>query len=943
MKLSILFLLFTLPVFATSITDKNENSQGNSSRTNKNFFIENRGQWPSEVKYLARVGGMNAWITSTGVVYDYFQIIKNDNKNETSKIIPGKKEEFERENTTVKGHVVKMQLLDANTMAVNQGNDKKECYYNYFIGNDQSKWASFVPLYGDIAINEIYKDINVKYYFDGNNIRYDYVVKPGADLSLIKLKFEGQYSFRINDSGELILITSLGEVTNGKLYSYQNIGGANEEVFSRFVQNPDGTISFDVPDYNKEEELIIDPLIYSTFIGGDWDDLGLSIKVNSANNAFITGNTLGAGYPVTPGAYDYFDNGGWDCFVTKFNSTGTDLVYSTFIGGGYHELNQSITLDANGNVFISGKTESTNYPTSSGAFQTYNHGGSDIFVSKFNSSGSSLIYSTLIGGTGNDDGNSIALDAEGNAYITGRTSSLNYPVTSGVFQSNIGGGGADGFVTKLNFQGTGLVFSTYLGGDNYEALKNIAVDPQGNAYITGNTSSANFPITAGAFQTIKNGSECGIVCKLNPSGTNLVYSTFLGGSSYSQGKAITVDNLGFAFLTGMTNSSDFPVTNGAFQTIYKGNYDVFITKLNLTGNSLVYSTFIGGSNNDTPYSIVIDTSGNAYISGETNSVNFPIVPGSYQTFNNGNNDAFITKLNPTGNSLMYSSYLGGLSNDQGRGTAIDNSFNSYILGYTNSTNYPVTPGAFQTTSNGAPEVFLTKLNLDLLPLKVTVPNGGEIWKGGEVKSIAWEAVGVSNIKIQYSTNKGASWNTISESYPTISGSFSWTVPVITSAQTLIRISDVLNSSTSDTSNSAFIIWQVVTNTQNTTLGQNNLIFGPTNLLVNLFASNPKPITVTYYDYEAPLPGALPPNVFGVSGYYWKVFSSDSIVFNNGVIKVPVIKLRNPGPFFVWLKRSSPNDTWTDIGGTIIDGYFVNTTLLSSFSEFAVGFYHSPTA
>ena len=321
MKATLLLLILSISLFSRG----NEQSTKLLYSVNKNFFIENKGQWPKEVRYLAKAGGMNCWITNTGVVYDYFKITRNDDNKESMKMTP--------EAPTVQGHVVKMNLLNVNGNAIKKGNDKKEGYNNYFIGNDKSKWASFVPLFGDIEVDELYSGINVKYYFDGNNIRYDYIVKPGGDLSKIRLKFEGQESLRINEKGELIVKTSLGEVTNGKLYSYQSIDGEKKEVSCSFQKNSDGTISFNASNYDSQKELIIDPLIYSTYLGGNSLDEGYSIALDSANNTYITGRIQSNNFPVTPGAYQTTLGGYYDGFVTKSNSTGSGLIYSTYLGG----------------------------------------------------------------------------------------------------------------------------------------------------------------------------------------------------------------------------------------------------------------------------------------------------------------------------------------------------------------------------------------------------------------------------------------------------------------------------------------------------------------------------------------------------------------------------------------------------------------------------------
>jgi Beta-propeller repeat/Secretion system C-terminal sorting domain len=733
MKTTLLFLILTISIFAG-----NEQIQDQLNRINKNFFIENKGQWPSEVKYLAKVGGMNAWITNSGVVYDYFRITKNYNESETLKMARYKKEEFEKKNTSIKGHVVKMQLVNINTSSVQQGNNKQEGYYNYFIGNDKSKWVSYVPLYGDVEQDDIYKSINVKYYFDGNSIRYDYIVKPEADLSQLKLKFEGQESIRVNDAGELVSKTSLGEVTNGKLYSYQIDNGIKTEVSCKFVQNVDGTISLNAAGYDRNNNLIIDPLVYSTFIGGNNDDSGKSIAIDAGGNAYITGYTSSTNFDTTLGAYQTTYGGNYDAFVTKLNSAGSALVYSTFIGGNGSDYGSSIAINAGGNAYITGYTSSTNFNTTLGAYQTTFGGGySDVFVTKLNSTGTALVYSTYIGGGIEDYGYSIAIDVSGNAYITGSTSSSDYPATSGAYKTN-GCGNSDAFVTKLNSTGSSIVYSTFIGGSQDDGGNSIAIDASGNAYITGSTSSSNYPIL-GAYQTTFGGGYSdAFVTKLNSTGSALVYSTFIGGSGDDGGNSIAIDASGNAYITGSTSSTNFDTTSGAYQTTFGGTNDAFVTKISPSGSALIYSTFIGGSSNDFGNSITIDDSGNVYITGYTGSSDYPTTSGAYQSINSGGSwDAFVTKLNSSGSALVYSTFIGGSSSDNSSSIAIDVGGNAYITGNTNSLNYPATTGAYQTTNDGSYNAFVTKLPTADDPLPVQLTNFSAEQDKGNVL-LKWE-------------------------------------------------------------------------------------------------------------------------------------------------------------------------------------------------------------
>ena len=395
-------------------------------------------------------------------------------------------------------------------------------------------------------------------------------------------------------------------------------------------------------------------LVYSTYLGGTYDDEGWGIAVDAAGNAYITGRTNSdeTAFPPTPGAFQTIHGGGYDAFIAKLNPAGNALVYCSYLGGAGQEIAWSVALDATGNAYIAGNTYSDNvtFPYTAGAFQTAYGGNCDAFVTKVNAAGSALVYSTYLGGVATEQGYGIALDAAGNAYVGGWTMSGDFPTTPGAFQTAYGGT-FDAFVTKLNSTGTGLVYSTYLGGTGDERGRGITVDAADNAYVTGWTYSIDFPTTPGAFQTVNQGTV----------------------------------------------------------------WDAFVTRLNATGNALVYSTYLGGSGTagDNGWAIAVDSSGCAYVVGITDSNNFPTTPGHFQMTAsglNGLNDAFVTKLNPTGSALRYSHYLGGAGGDSGHGIALDAAGNAYVVGYTSSNNFPTTPGAFQTAFTGGGDAFVTEVS-----------------------------------------------------------------------------------------------------------------------------------------------------------------------------------------------------------------------------------------
>ena len=472
--------------------------------------------------------------------------------------------------------------------------------------------------------------------------------------------------------------------------------------------------------YDPTRPLVIDPVLsYSSYLGGNSSEAGLGVAVDASGNIYLTGETFSTDFPTTVGALQTSSGGGNDAFVMKLNPAGPNLVYSTYFGGSGFESAKGIELDALGNAYITGETRSTDFPATPGAYKTTLGGSRDAFVAKVNPSGSALIYATYVGGGGIDEGFGIAVDGAGNAYITGGTQSGDFPTTLGAFQTTIGG--RDAFVTKVNANGTALIYSTYLGGNlgvggGSDDGQGIAVDASGNAYVTGQAVSTNFPTTPGAFQTTFGGFADAYVTKVNDAGTGLVYSTYLGGSASEEGFGIAVDASGKAYVTGETVSTNFPTTPGAPQTTFGGGTgDAFVTKLNDTGTGVVYSTYLGGDGSDNGRDIAVDASGNASITGKTFSTNFPTTPDALQTTSGGSVDAIVTKLNTAGDALMYSSYFGGSSQDEGFAIAVDGAGNAYVAGLTKSINLPTANPLQAAYGGGFNDAFVAKIGTASTP------------------------------------------------------------------------------------------------------------------------------------------------------------------------------------------------------------------------------------
>jgi len=455
-----------------------------------------------------------------------------------------------------------MQLAGASPASRVEGDSQLPGVANYFLGNDPAKWRTNVPTYAKVRYRHVYDGVDLVYYGNQSQLEYDFIVAPGADPRPIRLQFEGARTLALNATGDLEVIGQKGQIAFHKPVVYQEMHGLRQPVAGRFTLLGDNTVSFRVGRYDHAQPLVIDPVLsYSTYLGGtnggDFGDYGSAVAVDSIGSAYITGHASSTNFPVTKGAFQLVNNEGQygaNAFVTKLNSSGTALVYSTYLGGSSDDDNAyglGIAVDSAGNACVAGYTNQNDFPVTKGAFQTVSGGGPNAFITKLNSTGTGLIYSTYLGGdaaeTSGDYANAIALDSSGNAYLTGSAGSSNFPVTKGAFQTvNKNPGLGNAFVAKLNAAGSALVYATYLGGSRVGNTGDygggIAVDKSGDAYVAGGTYATNFPTTFGSYQTVNLGQSNAFVSKLNAAGSALVYSTYLGGNFADSAAAIAVDS-----------------------------------------------------------------------------------------------------------------------------------------------------------------------------------------------------------------------------------------------------------------------------------------------------------------------------------------------------------------------------------------------------------------
>jgi hypothetical protein len=636
-------------------------------------FVPNVGQGDRRVRYYAERSGFGVFFTRKKVMLS----LTKGSRRTTLALVP----------------------LGASASARLVSRREAEGKVNYFVGHERH---ANIPTYREIAYRDLWPGVDMVLRGQGGSLKYEFRVAAGADPSRIRLAYQGAEGLSVGAAGGLSISTPLGVVRDASPRSYQRVGGKRVPVDSRYVLD-DHAYGFALgAGYDGRRPLVIDPgLTYSTFLGGSGNDRGIEVAVDDSGNAYVTGGTYSADFATSLGAVDTTYNGNSDAFVTKLDATGSNMVYSTLLGGSASESGLGIDVDGNGNAYMCAGTGSSDYPTTPGAFDTSHNGNEDVLVTKLNASGSVLLYSTFLGGStpAGDFCDAIVVDANGRANITGGTGG-GFPITAKAYDPTYNGGLLDAYVARLNPTGTGLAFSTYVGGAGHDVGTGIALGASGLPYITGDTDSPDYPTTSGVLDTSYGGNLDAFVTKLGGGGSTVTYSTYLGANGNDFGKDVAVDQYGRAFVAGWTASALFRTTAGAFDTTANGDHDGFVVKLNGAGTGLVYSTFLGGAGEDEALGIGIDSAGRAYVAGSTESSDFPTTAGALDTTANGNLDAFFTKLNAMGSAPMYSTYLGGGGIDFARGIAVGSDGSVFLPGRTESTDFPTTTGAFDTGFNG---------------------------------------------------------------------------------------------------------------------------------------------------------------------------------------------------------------------------------------------------
>jgi hypothetical protein len=699
-------------------------------------FEENRGQFAGDVRFYSRRGGVETFLTADGFAVRSARLIDPETYDAaTRKFVPGPSA-----NARIRGAAVRFRIRGA-APAIVRGTAPLEGKVNYMIGPDPAKWTTNVPTFGSVVYTNILPGVDAVYYESGGSLKYDLVVRPGADLSSIVLDCEGADGLEVDGTGGLVAKTAAGTFRQAAPYSYEIAEpGVRSEVGAKYRIVGAKSIQFDVAARDTTKTLVIDPAVtYATFLGGGGIDAAQGIAVDGTGNAVVTGYTISSNFPLVNGSFDVTANGSYDVFVTKIKPDGSALLYSTFLGGSSADQGTSVVLDNTGAAYVCGSTLSINFPVTSNAHdKTWSFGTQvgDAFVLKLSADGATLVASTFLGGSGDDIALRIGIDSQLNVYVAGwtRSGSLDFPTNNG-FQTSFGGSLGndlgDAFLVRYNSSLAGVVYATYLGGFSGDAASGLAVDATtGKAYLCG-IARSSFPTkgltgSTALKSTLKANGDAFVACidTTQSGSSSLVFCGFHGGSGIDSALDVAIDGSSNIYVCGYTESGDLPVLAGSFDTTYNSPStkpgDAWVAKFNSMGTQFGYSTYLGGNQQDVAQAMAVDSNGSAYVCGRTLSANFPKVNGGADGTYNGHIDGFAVKFNPAGTGLFMSTYLGGVNDDVPSGIALRTANDAFLCGTTLSGF--IAPGSGFDTSINAQDAFVLRIDLGPVPQICVTPS-----------------------------------------------------------------------------------------------------------------------------------------------------------------------------------------------------------------------------
>jgi hypothetical protein len=792
-SLSTAFLLVLVTLlFSTNTMYSNSQSSQSSAINGTPTYIKNLGQWNEQIQYLARTPNMDVWVTTKGIVFDAYSYNKQN------------------KNIVRKGTVLTMDFHSTQPI-VSSSEDISTSVFNFYYGKEKN-WKENVPSYNQVLLKEVYKGIDAVLLFDETKPRYDFIVKPGANPKDIKFTFSGEVLATYDKDHEVQINTILGSLVNSKLFAYQMIDGKKVTIpcFFDATLTSDGVeMSFDVGQYDNTKSLVIDPVVYFSFLGSAGAEEIRSMKIASDKSIILAGWTTSGTFPTTTGSYQEISTAGeTDAFITRLNPTMSSIVYSTYIGGSGADTINKIVLDVDNNIYCVGTTTSADFPTSAvAAFKTFG-GQSDAFVTKFNFNGT-LNFSTFFGGNGVEYGNSIAINSGNEPFIVGGTFSTNLPKTAISVDDTYNGGG-DGFIAKFDANGASLNTTSYLGRSgsgtgnqvpsDFDVALDIAIAPNGTIHIVGETRSGSFPsiplVTSppappppfAPFDRTYNGGADAFIVKMVAQASQYTYSTFFGGAGDDRAVAVTTTPDNLVLVLGTTNSTNsFGAVPGGFQSAKSGMTDFFIAEFDLQSKPNSF-TYFGSNSDEFGTDIAIDqTNGDIYISGSTNSSGMAILGTDVQTTNMGGTDGYIAQFNSTLLELKYSTFIGGTGFDRVNEIIVDNAGDIYYAGISSANNLPKStmwPSYQGTYNGGSSDGLVGKFSKNTL--SISTPADGSTICPGQNVVMQWQTSypAATPFTVELSINNGPfvqTGNTVTVNQ------FSYLVPANTPSNSKIRL------------------------------------------------------------------------------------------------------------------------------------------------------------
>lgn len=727
-------------------------------------FVENQGQWNTDVRYCARIPGLTVWVTTSGIVYDHYRTASNTSA----------------ETTFSEGQVVGMEFIGSAASSV-EGRRARETSFNFL-----SSGRSFanVAAYDSVVIKNLYTGIDLALYFENGSLRYDFIVAPLASPEHIKFRYTGAAPSAIHllSPEELALDLNTGQIRHGGLFAFQPGDIQPSPVECTFELQTDGTCSFALGQYDLNRSLVIDPLVYASYIGGTLPDIPQDIATDSAGNIYITGYTLSENYPTTAGVYQKDIRDSSDIFITKIAANGNRILYSTYLGGNRDDIANALAVTQNGEVLVTGRTRSSDFPSTPDALDANGYNGyTDIFLSRISARGDELLYSTLIGGDKDDVANAIVI-RKGRVYLTGETSSDNtFPITPDARQ-NRRASAQDAFLIILNEKGDSLYYSSYFGGNGVDIARTLTVQNNGTVYIGGRTSSTNLPVTAKAVKkelSIQAEAFDGFIAAFHPVTRGIQYCSYFGGiGNDEQIEALTTNSRNELVIGGWTNSPDLPVTPNAFDPLPTGSlqHDGFIAAILPDSSKPIFASYLGGTDKTSTkiFDLVLDGNDNIFCTGTTFSRTFPVTPDAFDTSYElpSNGDAFLTYVNSDASEILYSSYFGGSQLDLGQAIATSTYHTAVITGQTRSPDISFTPSLGFTLA-GEIDGFIAKFTVSLV---VRAPGGGETVCAGTPLAIQWQAVdAIRSVSIYLISNTGEEILLVHD-VDARAGGWTWNIP-----------------------------------------------------------------------------------------------------------------------------------------------------------------------